>query len=100
MNILSIGTQEYDVDIEKLLKRRLRQAGWEPDLAVSFGDEQVVSAEVDSSEELSAWIMAIGRLLLKDMAHFEMARAYKRAAAYACPKADGFARGNSKRQIL
>lgn len=74
MNILSIGTQEYDVDIEKLLKRRLRQAGWEPDLAVSFGDEQVVSAEVDSSEELSAWIMAIGRLLLKDMAHFEMAR--------------------------
>ncbi len=74
MNILSIGTQEYDVDIEKLLKRRLRQAGWEPDLGVSFGDEQVVSAEVGSPEELSSWIMAIGRLLLKDMAHFEMAR--------------------------
>jgi hypothetical protein len=66
-----VGTHEYDVDIKKLLQRRLEQAG-QP-VALS-GDNGLVRIELSGEGALEGWCTAVCALLLRDLAHFEMAR--------------------------
>ena len=72
MHIYSISTWEYDADIRKLLTRRLKRLGSE--IEVRGEDEKHAQAEIQGIVQAEEWCAAIAGLLLRDLAHFEMAR--------------------------
>lgn len=78
MREVSIGTREYDIDLEKLMTRRLLQCGEQPVLFYIDGEERRIILSTDRDSEFSAWITATAQIMLRDLAHFEMARLINR----------------------
>jgi hypothetical protein len=73
MPVRSVGTLEYEADIKRLLERRLKIAGSEK---IKLKDEESgrISAVLDDENEMNEWCSAIAQLLLRDLAHLEVAR--------------------------
>ena len=71
--ILSVNTLDYDVDIAKLLRRRLKAISSDIDVYDINGEGSMVEADIDE-KTIAPWCDALCDLLLKDLAHFEMAR--------------------------
>lgn len=76
MFVRSISTCEYDVDLEKLLIRRLKYTGQDFEISEvrKSGTEQIVEVEMHCDNALKIYSSAVALLLLKDLAHFELAR--------------------------
>ena len=72
MAVRSVGTCEYEADIPRLFKRRLKKL-----TAVTLCEtecKQVARAEIETDEQMEAWCTAAAEVLLYDIAHFELAR--------------------------
>ena len=74
MFVRSVSTQEYDVDIRRLLERRLNQTQCHLGLYLNPGDENIARAELADEKALDAWCSAVAELLVRDLSHFELAR--------------------------
>lgn len=72
MRVCSVSTHEYDTDITRLMKRRLDQVNFVP--VLSGSDGKTAQAELCTDTDMDKWCSAISRLLLYDLAHFELAR--------------------------
>ena len=66
-----IDTQKYDIDLEKLLSRRLSQCGCTCGIGVNGG---VVSVSVSDGEQLKRLADALMLVLCRDLQYFELAR--------------------------
>lgn len=73
MRTYSIGTLEYDIDMGKLMNRRLKQFQCSLD-ASSDESRRSVSVEIEAARDAELWMCAAAELVSKDIAHFEMAR--------------------------
>lgn len=73
MAVRTVCTYEYEADIPRLVKRRLRKAGF-PFLLQDEENKRSASAKTETDEEADAWCTAVAELLLYDIAHFELAR--------------------------
>lgn len=75
MQTVSVNTLEYEIDVAALLKRRLLQVkGGAAVAAVSGKDVRTAQISLRSEEEREALCQALGLVLLKDAANFELAR--------------------------
>lgn len=74
MKVCSVGTHEYDADIPKLLRRRLKRLGWDLEFFEDTEKKSRVEAEIDDQDALDAWCSAISEMLIYDLSHFELAR--------------------------
>ncbi len=72
MSQYSVNTHEYGIDIKKLIERRLKQVSSK--LEIESEDKNTVSAFIDTPKELDKWCSALSRLLLHDIAPFELAK--------------------------
>lgn len=84
MAICHIHTREYDVDISRLLARRLRGRSPKPQLLDEQPDS--VAAQIFTPDEMEVWCAAVEELLLKDLSHFELARMVDRLPITLCQK--------------
>ncbi len=66
-----IDTQKYDIDLEKLLSRRLSQCGCVCGVGANAG---VVSVSVSEGEQLGRFADAMMLVLCRDLQYFELAR--------------------------
>ena len=73
MRTYSIGTLEYDIDMGKLMNRRLKQFQCSLDVS-SDESRRSVSVEIEAARDAELWMCAAAELVSKDIAHFEMAR--------------------------
>ena len=73
MAVRAVCTYEYDADIPRLVKRRLKKL--DPSLSLREGSgKRTAEAQVETAEEMDAWCEAVAEVLLYDVAHFELAR--------------------------
>ena len=83
MQLYSIGTNEYDCDIEKLIRRRLEKQGAAAIPIAHSGDLEpgrFVTLGVESEAELRALSAALAELMLLDMRYFEIAALVEKLA--------------------
>ncbi|MBR6006731.1 MAG: hypothetical protein IK064_03805, partial [Clostridia bacterium] len=73
MQLYSIVTNEYDADLEKLLKRRLARQNMGALPIVSDGRHSALTLGIDTDEELCGLSAALSELMLIDLRHFEIA---------------------------
>ena len=73
MQLYSIVTNEYDADLEKLLKRRLARQNMGALPIVSDGRHSALTLGIDTGEELRGLSAALSELMLIDLRHFEIA---------------------------
>ncbi|MEG1547579.1 MAG: sporulation protein YtxC [Clostridia bacterium] len=71
--VCSAGTREYEADIRKLLVRRLKHLGYN-ELLVDDADKSNVAARLTDEMDMNVWCEALSGVLLRDVAHFELAR--------------------------
>lgn len=72
MGKYSINTHEYDIDLKRLIERRLKQVSSK--LEVKNEDKYTVYAFIETQKELEKWCSALSRVLLHDIAPFELAK--------------------------
>ncbi|MBQ2661262.1 MAG: hypothetical protein IJF80_01260 [Clostridia bacterium] len=72
MGIYSVNTHEYGIDVKRILERRLKQVSSK--LILEKTDKETVSTEIESEKEMEKWCSALSRLLLHDIAPFELAK--------------------------
>lgn len=72
MGEYSVNTSEYGVDIKKLIDRRLKQVSSK--LEIKCRNENTVTVIIDTEKEMEKWCSALSRLLLHDIAPFELAK--------------------------
>lgn len=73
MRLLSIATNEYDADIEALIKRRLSRHGLGSLPVEKSKNGCKLTLGIENDEELRALSAAVSELLLIDLRHFEIA---------------------------
>lgn len=75
MQLYSIGTNEYEADVEKLIRRRLsrQKPVTLPIAAEKRTDGSFVSVGVDNDEERLALASALAEILTEDVRYFEIA---------------------------
>ncbi|MBQ9832116.1 MAG: hypothetical protein IJO48_00100 [Clostridia bacterium] len=72
MSLCAVNTHEYEVDIKKLMERRLKQVNFKP--CLEGDDERTVQADIENDKDMDKWCSALSRVLLHDLAHFELAK--------------------------
>ena len=74
MRLYSVFTNEYELDVAKLLQRRLSQHGY-PDIPIvcEKGDPRRASLGIDNEKELRALSGALADMLVIDIRHFALA---------------------------
>jgi len=71
MRLCSVGTEKYNVDLRQLLKRRMeRLNGF---IEITGEQPEKACASLYGEEELLEWCKAVARLILYDLAQFEIA---------------------------
>lgn len=105
MAVRTVGTYEYEADIPRLIKRRLKKLG--AALSLQEGENKCTAgAQLESDAEMDLWCTAVAELLLYDIAHFELARLVNELPLsleqkkLALPEAIKSARGVGKVQSL
>lgn len=73
MQTYSISTYDYDVNMEKLLARRLRKQEFEPEMDSSISKKRV-TIRLNDDEGLVKLSNALSELILIDLRHLEIAR--------------------------
>lgn len=73
MAVRTVSTYEYEADIPRLIKRRLKKQGVSLSLRESES-KKTASAQLETDADMDAWCAAIAEVLLYDIAHFELAR--------------------------
>ncbi len=73
MAVRTVGTYEYDADIPRLIRRRIKKSGGFLTLHEIDG-KHTASADLETEQEADIWCTAVAEVLLYDIAHFELAR--------------------------
>ncbi len=73
MAVRTVSTYEYDADIPRLIKRRLKRLGVSLNLREGEG-KKTAAAQLETETDMDAWCAAVAEVLLYDIAHFELAR--------------------------
>ncbi|MCE5236087.1 MAG: sporulation protein YtxC [Clostridiaceae bacterium] len=73
MAVRTVGTYEYDADISRLVRRRLKKLSSSLTLREGSG-KRTAEAQIETDTEADAWCEAVAEVLLYDVAHFELAR--------------------------
>lgn len=74
MQTLTVNTLKYDIDITKLLARRLRNAGAKIELMSEGEDKRSVEITVENESDMVLLSEAVYELLLRDISNFELAQ--------------------------
>lgn len=73
MQNIIVCTYEYDIDLEKLLSKRLKQYDKRIDITASES-KKILYLEVSEETDLKQLCAALSELILLDLRHFEIAR--------------------------
>ena len=69
-----VNTIEYEVELPKLMRRRLKQFGAEWIMNGADCGRDFVAVRIEDEVSLELWVKAVCEILSKDIAHFEIAR--------------------------